>query len=146
MALRIDLVGKLIVCLLGLLVVALFPEEVQDRLFVDLHHRLLGRYLGKGRPRRRSWFDFVENRDGAWLAIADAAGTGPTAAGLGAAALGALRAARRSGHDLLEALHAMHETVTKLGNRDCWSRRSRPAGAPPRERSRGSTATIRPLT
>ena len=23
------------------------------------------------------WFDFVENRDGAWLAIADAAGTGP---------------------------------------------------------------------
>ena len=24
------------------------------------------------------WFDFVENHDGAWLAIADAAGTGPT--------------------------------------------------------------------
>ena len=64
------------------------------------------------------WFDFVENRDGAWLAIADAAGTGPTAAGLGASALGALRAARRSGDDLGEALHAMDETVRGLGNAD----------------------------
>lgn len=62
------------------------------------------------------WFDFVENRDGAWLAIADAAGKGPTAAGLGAAALGALRAARRSDYDLVEALGAMHETVNVLGN------------------------------
>ncbi len=62
------------------------------------------------------WFDFVENRDGAWLAIADAADTGPTAAGLGAAALGALCAARRADHDLAEALAAMHETVRRLGN------------------------------
>jgi serine phosphatase RsbU (regulator of sigma subunit) len=62
------------------------------------------------------WFDFVENRDGAWLAIADAADTGPTAAGLGAAALGALRAARRSGHDLEESLSLMHQTVRRLGN------------------------------
>jgi serine phosphatase RsbU (regulator of sigma subunit) len=23
------------------------------------------------------WFDFVDNRDGAWIAIADTAGTGP---------------------------------------------------------------------
>src|SRR2546429_8003996 len=66
------------------------------------------------------WFDFVENRDGAWLAIADAAGTGPNAAGLGASALGALRAARRSGHDLVQALDAMHETVRGLGNRDFY--------------------------
>jgi hypothetical protein len=62
----------------------------------------------------------VENRDGAWFAIADAAGTGPTAAGLGAAALGALRAARRSGHDLEEALQAMHETVRRLDNPDFY--------------------------
>jgi AcrR family transcriptional regulator len=62
------------------------------------------------------WFDFVENRDGAWLAIADAPGTGPTAAGLGAAALGALRSARRSGHDLQRSLQDVHETVRRLGN------------------------------
>jgi serine phosphatase RsbU (regulator of sigma subunit) len=65
-------------------------------------------------------FDFVENRDGAWLAIADAYGTGPTAAGLGAAALGALRAARRSGHDLQEALRATHETVRRLRDPDFY--------------------------
>ncbi|HWH92483.1 MAG TPA: SpoIIE family protein phosphatase [Baekduia sp.] len=66
------------------------------------------------------WFDFVENHDGAWLAIADAAETGPAAAGLGAAALGALRAARRAGQDLEGAVAMMHETVTRLGNPDFY--------------------------
>jgi serine phosphatase RsbU (regulator of sigma subunit) len=64
------------------------------------------------------WFDFVENRDGAWLAIADAAGTGPTAAGLSASALGALRAARRSGQDLEQAAATMDEVIRSLHNRD----------------------------
>ena len=62
------------------------------------------------------WFDFVENRDGAWLAIADAAGTGATAAGLSAAALGALRAARRSGQDLVHAALTIDEVVRALHN------------------------------
>jgi serine phosphatase RsbU (regulator of sigma subunit) len=62
------------------------------------------------------WFDFVENRDGAWLALADTAGTGPTAAGLGASALGALRAARRSGQDLVQAAVSIDEVVRALGN------------------------------
>ena len=62
------------------------------------------------------WFDFVENRDGSWLAIADAAGTGPTAAGLSASALGALRAARRSGQDLVQAAETIDEVVRALGN------------------------------
>ena len=62
----------------------------------------------------------MENRDGAWLAIADAAGNGPTAAGLGAAALGALRSARRSGKDLEEALKVVHETVRRLDNDDFY--------------------------
>ena len=62
------------------------------------------------------WFDFVENRDGSWLAIADTAGTGPTAAGLGAAALGALRAARRSGQDLVQAATTMDEVIRALDN------------------------------
>jgi serine phosphatase RsbU (regulator of sigma subunit) len=62
------------------------------------------------------WFDFVENRDGAWLAIADASGTGATAAGLGASALGALRAARRAGQDLVQAARSIDDVVRGLGN------------------------------
>lgn len=62
------------------------------------------------------WFDFCENRDGAWIAIADAAGTGATAAGLGAAALGALRAARRSGQDLTGAVTWIDEVIRGLAD------------------------------
>jgi serine phosphatase RsbU (regulator of sigma subunit) len=61
------------------------------------------------------WFDYVENRDGTWVAIAEALGGGPTAAGFSAAALGALRAARRSGADLLAAVSTLDETVRGLG-------------------------------
>jgi serine phosphatase RsbU (regulator of sigma subunit) len=96
--------------------------EIQQNLFPPRIARISGGQLAGGLlPTYEvggDWFDFVENRDGAWFAIADAAGNGPTAAGLGAAALGALRSARRSGHDLEQALQAMHETVRRLGNRD----------------------------
>ncbi len=96
--------------------------EIQQNLFPPRIARITGAQLAGGLlPTYEvggDWFDFVENRDGAWLAIADAAGNGPTAAGLGASALGALRAARRSGDDLCEALSAMHETVRRLGNPD----------------------------
>jgi serine phosphatase RsbU (regulator of sigma subunit) len=94
--------------------------EIQQHLFPPRIARIAGAQLAGGLlPSYEvggDWFDFVENRDGAWLAIADAAGTGPTAAGLGAAALGALRAARRSGEDLEGALTAVHETVRHLDN------------------------------
>jgi serine phosphatase RsbU (regulator of sigma subunit) len=96
--------------------------EIQQNLFPPRITRIAGAQLAGGLlPTYEvggDWFDFVENRDGAWLAIADAAGTGPTAAGLGASALGALRAARRSGDDLGEALHAMDDTVRGLGHAD----------------------------
>lgn len=96
--------------------------EIQQNLFPPRIARIAGAQLAGGLlPTYEvggDWFDFVENRDGAWLAIADAAGKGPTAAGLGASALGALRAARRSGHDLVEALELMDETVRGLGNPD----------------------------
>jgi serine phosphatase RsbU (regulator of sigma subunit) len=96
--------------------------EIQQNLFPPRIARITGAQLAGGLlPTYEvggDWFDFVENRDGGWFAIADAGGTGPTAAGLGAAALGALRAARRSGYDLEEALQAMHETVRRLGNPD----------------------------
>jgi serine phosphatase RsbU (regulator of sigma subunit) len=98
--------------------------EVQQHLFPPRVARIAGAQLAGGLlPSYEvggDWFDFVENRDGAWLAIADAAGTGPTAAGLGAAALGALRAARRAGKDLEEALAAVHETVRRLDNDDFY--------------------------
>jgi AcrR family transcriptional regulator len=94
--------------------------EIQQNLFPPRIVRIQGAQLAGGLlPTYEvggDWFDFVDNRDGAWLAIADSAGTGPTAAGLGAAALGSLRAARRSGHTLEQALLAMHETVRHLGN------------------------------
>lgn len=89
----------------------LFPPRIARIAGAQLAGTLLPSYDVGG-----DWFDFVENRDGAWLAIADAAGKGPTAAGLGAAALGALRAARRDGSDLEPALALMHETVRKLDN------------------------------
>jgi serine phosphatase RsbU (regulator of sigma subunit) len=94
--------------------------EIQQNLFPPRLARIAGAQLaGVLLPSYDvggDWFDFVENRDGAWLAIADAAGTGPTAAGLGAAALGALRAARREGSDLEQALSLIDETVRKLEN------------------------------
>ena len=96
--------------------------EVQQHLLPPRIARIAGAQLaGTLLPTYEvggDWFDFVENRDGAWLAIADAPGNGPTAAGLGAAALGALRAARRSGQDLEHALASVHETVRHLGNRE----------------------------
>jgi serine phosphatase RsbU (regulator of sigma subunit) len=98
--------------------------EIQQNLLPPRIARISGAQLAGGLlPTYEvggDWFDFVENRDGAWLAIADAAGTGATAAGLGAAALGSLRAARRSGHDLVEALDLMDETVRGLGNPDFY--------------------------
>jgi AcrR family transcriptional regulator len=98
--------------------------EVQQNLFPPRIARIAGAQLaGALLPTYEvggDWFDFVENRDGAWLAIADASGNGPTAAGLGAAALGALRAARRSDHGLEQALTAMHQTVRRLGNPDFY--------------------------
>jgi AcrR family transcriptional regulator len=98
--------------------------EIQQNLFPPRIVRIQGAQLAGGLlPSYEvggDWFDFVDNRDGAWLAIADTSGTGPTAAGLGAAALGALRAARRSGHTLEEALLEMDRTVRRLGNPDFY--------------------------
>jgi serine phosphatase RsbU (regulator of sigma subunit) len=93
----------------------LFPPRIARIAGAQLAGALLPSYAVGG-----DWFDFVENRDGAWLAIADASGNGPTAAGLGAAALGALRAARRAGGDLEQALSLMDDTVRRLENPDFY--------------------------
>ncbi|MDP9135005.1 MAG: SpoIIE family protein phosphatase [Actinomycetota bacterium] len=94
--------------------------EVQHHLLPPRIARITGAQIAGGLlPTYEvggDWFDYVENRDGAWLAIADTAGTGPTAAGLSASALGALRAARRSGQDLQEAAGSMDDVIRALGN------------------------------
>ena len=61
------------------------------------------------------WFDYVENRDGAWLAVADAAGKGARASALGSLGLAALRAARRNGALIDDAVRTMHETLWDAG-------------------------------
>ena len=60
------------------------------------------------------WFDYAENSDGSWLGVADATGNGSAAASLGALALGAFRAARRSGANLEQAAEAIHETISEV--------------------------------
>ncbi len=62
------------------------------------------------------WFDFAENRDGTWLALADAADEGPVAAGRAAISLGALRSARRRGLGLEESALVVHQLVHDLGD------------------------------
>jgi serine phosphatase RsbU (regulator of sigma subunit) len=64
------------------------------------------------------WFDYVENPGGTWLGIADAIGNGATAAALGAIALGAFRAARRTHEDLRQIVISMHETLGQVGGAD----------------------------
>ncbi len=64
------------------------------------------------------WFDFVENRDGAWLAIVDVSGKGPETAALGSIVLGALRAARRTGAGLEQAARDMDRVVHEVGDAD----------------------------
>lgn len=60
------------------------------------------------------WFDYVENPDGAWIGLADCAGTGPKAAGLAAVLLGAFRAGRRNERGLEDTVELMDRTLAEL--------------------------------
>lgn len=60
------------------------------------------------------WFDYIENRDGAWMGIADSKGHGTTASAIGAVALGAFRAKRRIGADLVETAAGIDATMRDL--------------------------------
>jgi serine phosphatase RsbU (regulator of sigma subunit) len=60
------------------------------------------------------WFDVIENVDGIWITVADGLGGSTRAAASSAVALGALRASRRSGAGLGEALIVMHQTLRKM--------------------------------
>lgn len=60
------------------------------------------------------WFDVVENADGVWVTLADGLGDSTRAAASSAVALGALRASRRSGAAIGEALLVMHQTLREM--------------------------------
>lgn len=60
------------------------------------------------------WFDVVENADGVWLTLADGLRDSTRAAASSAVALGALRASRRSGASVGEALLVMHQTLREM--------------------------------
>jgi serine phosphatase RsbU (regulator of sigma subunit) len=60
------------------------------------------------------WFDVIENADGVWITLADGLGGSTRAAAGSAVALGGLRASRRSGAGISEALVVMHQTLREL--------------------------------
>ena len=60
------------------------------------------------------WYDMIENSDGIWITLADGLGGSTRAAASSAVALGALRASRRSGAGISEALIVMHQTLREM--------------------------------
>ncbi len=60
------------------------------------------------------WFDVIENAEGIWITIADGLGETTRSAASSAVALGALRASRRSGATIGEALVVMHQTLREM--------------------------------
>jgi serine phosphatase RsbU (regulator of sigma subunit) len=60
------------------------------------------------------WFDVIENADGVWITLADGLGDSTRSAASSAVALGALRASRRSGASIGEALLVMHHTLREM--------------------------------
>jgi serine phosphatase RsbU (regulator of sigma subunit) len=75
------------------------------------------------------WFDYAENRECAWIGIADTEGEGPAAAALGAVILGAFRSARHETTDPAVVVRAMHELLREVSRNEatahvtiaCWN-------------------------
>ena len=62
------------------------------------------------------WFDHSADADGAWLALADAAGKGGRASAASALSLAAFRAARQAGAPLVDAAILMDQAVVGFGD------------------------------
>jgi serine phosphatase RsbU (regulator of sigma subunit) len=92
--------------------------EIQQNLLPPRIARITGARLAgtvlPGYEIGGDWFDYVENRDGGWLGVADSMGSGTTAAAIGAVALGAFRAKRKFTGDLHAATLATHRAVREL--------------------------------
>ncbi len=97
-------------------------SEIQQNLLPPRIARVSGGMLAgnvlPGYDIGGDWFDYVENPDGSWIAVSDAAGKGTAAAATGAVTLGAFRAKRRRQAPLDETIHYMDETVRELPYRD----------------------------
>jgi serine phosphatase RsbU (regulator of sigma subunit) len=88
----------------------LLPPRIMNVTGAELAGSLVPAYESGG-----DWFDFADNHDGAWLAIADPQGSGPVATAFGALALSALRSARRGDATLEQAAESMDQTVREVG-------------------------------
>ena len=92
--------------------------EIQQNLLPPRIARITGALLAgnvlPGYEIGGDWFDYVENRDGAWLGVADSMGHGTTAAALGAVALGAFRAKRKITADLHAVVLAIDHTIREI--------------------------------
>lgn len=88
----------------------LLPPRIMNVTGAELAGSLVPAYESGG-----DWFDFADNHDGAWLAIADPKGSGPVSTALGALALSALRGARRSDATLEQAALCMDQIVRQVG-------------------------------
>jgi AcrR family transcriptional regulator len=91
----------------------LLPPRIMNVTGAELAGSLIPAYASGG-----DWFDFADNHDGAWLAIADPKGSGPISTALGALALSALRSARRSDATLEQAAQCMDQIVREIGGDD----------------------------
>ncbi|MGZ4193402.1 MAG: SpoIIE family protein phosphatase [Solirubrobacteraceae bacterium] len=91
----------------------LLPPRIMSVTGAELAGSLVPAYDSGG-----DWFDFADNHDGAWFAIADPKGSGPVATALGALALSALRGARRSDATLEDAVMCMDRIVRDVGGPD----------------------------
>jgi serine phosphatase RsbU (regulator of sigma subunit) len=93
--------------------------EIQQNLLPPRIARVAGATLAgnvlPGYEIGGDWFDYTENPRGTWIGIADSAGTGAAAAGIGAVTLGAFRSVRRESTDPAESLLAMHEVLLEIG-------------------------------
>ncbi len=88
----------------------LLPPRIMNVTGAELAGSLVPAYESGG-----DWFDFADNHDGAWLAIADPKGSGPASTAFGALALSALRSARRSDATLEQAALCMDQIVREVG-------------------------------
>ncbi len=88
----------------------LLPPRIMNVTGAELAGSLVPAYESGG-----DWFDFADNHDGAWFAIADPKGNGAVTTALGALALSALRSARRSDATLEQAALCMDQIVRDVG-------------------------------
>jgi serine phosphatase RsbU (regulator of sigma subunit) len=94
--------------------------EIQQNLLPPRIARVAGATLAgnvlPGYEIGGDWFDYTENPRGTWIGIADSAGEGAAAAGIGAVTLGAFRSTRRESSDPAECLLAMHAVLLEIGD------------------------------